>query len=64
MTSKEIAEIIWRAGAIPSKNAIKRKAEYRARGVIASGCIDYYKNIAKEKGFDWQKFLTECGLNN
>ena len=63
MTSKEIAKIIWSAGFIPDKNKIRQQAKYDMRHLIASGCINYYKNIEKEKDFDEQRFLTECGLN-
>ena len=63
MSSKEIAKIIWSAGFIPDKNKIRQQAKYDMRRLIASGAINYYKNIGKEKDFDEQRFLTECGFN-
>ena len=63
MTSKEIAKIIWSAGFIPDKNKVRQLAGYKMRHLIASSCINYYKNIGKEKGFNEQRFLTECGFN-
>ncbi len=64
MSSKEIAKIIWSAGFIPDKNKIRQQAKYDMRRLIASGAINYYKNIEKEKGFTEQEFIKNCGLNN
>lgn len=60
MKQKEITKIIWRAGFIKDKNAIRQKAKEDMRNLIACGFIGELKRI---KGFNEKEFLADCGLN-
>jgi len=55
-----IADVIWRSGAIPDKNAVRQQARESMRLLIVAGLEGEFK--ANNSNFDSDKFRKACGL--
>jgi hypothetical protein len=63
MTAKDyelIAEGVWRSGYIKDGNKIRQEARERMRRLIACDLASNFAN--KDREFDKEKFLKDCGI--